>query len=281
MFSQRTAHHEAENALTIAIRGRRDLLDLTISNPTTADLPYDTEEIAAALACAAPYEPASLGLLSAREAAAADLGVSVDRVALTASTSEAYAVLFKLLADPGDEILVPVPSYPLFSFLAAYESIVVRTYPIVYVGRWHVDVGSLRAAVTPKTKAVVVVAPNNPTGSFLSGEELEALLDLQIPIISDEVFSRYPLAPHDGHVKTVAHADRSLVFALSGLSKRAALPQMKLGWMAAAGEASLVDRAMARLSIVLDAYLSPGAPGPTRAPTTPCVQHRSRRDPRS
>ena len=260
MFSRRTEHHETENALTVAVRAARGLLDLTVSNPTTAGLPYDLDEIRDALACAAPYAPESLGLRSAREAAAADVGVDPDRVALGASTSEAYAMLFKVLADPGDEILVPVPSYPLFSFLAAYESVVVRTYPVVYAGRWQIDLGALRDAVTPRTKAIVVVSPNNPTGSYLSRGELEAMLDLGLPIISDEVFSTYPLAPHEDHVETVASVERGLVFALSGLSKRAALPQLKLGWMAAGGEPKLVTAAMDRLALVLDAYLSPGTP---------------------
>jgi len=165
-----------------------------------------------------------------------------------------------MLADPGDEILVPAPSYPLLGFLAAFESVRLVPYPLVYAGSWHVDVDAMKRAVTPRTRAIVVVSPNNPTGSYLGRSELEAMLDLGLPVISDEVFAPYPIAVPDDRVRTVAHATRGLVFALSGLSKLAALPQMKLGWIAVAGEGALVAEAMARLELVLDAYLSVGAP---------------------
>ncbi len=278
-FSQRTLQNEPPNALSLALAEARrapspdkPFLDLTISNPTTARLVYSTDAISAALSNphALVYEPDSLGLPAARDAVASEyelqhpeLGLSPSRVAITASTSEAYAVLFKMLCDPGDHVLVPVPSYPLLAWLAAFEGVELRTYPLEYAGRWHVNLDALKRAVTDRTRAIVVVNPNNPTGSFLGKDELEAMLDLDLPIISDEVFARYSLrgdAPPQDRVDTVLRSTRGLTFALSGLSKLVGLPQMKLGWIACAGDDDMVRRAMERLEIVLDAYLSVGAP---------------------
>jgi alanine-synthesizing transaminase len=266
-FSARTSQHDAPNPLAQAVARSTALLDLTIGNPTAAGIPYAHQEILDALGDprSLVYAPEPLGLASAREAVARDWtarGIAIDasNVALTASTSEAYAVLFKVLCDPGDEVLVPAPSYPLLGFLAAFEAVTLKTYPIVYEGRWHVDLDALRAAVGPRTKAIVVVSPNNPTGSYLGIEELEAMLDLGLPIVSDEVFATYPLKRSEGRIASVASATRGLVFALSGLSKLAALPQMKLGWIGVGGEPALVAGAMARLELVLDAYLSVATP---------------------
>ncbi len=245
------------------------MLDLTISNPTTAGLPYDTATIASALGSPSSlvYEAQALGLGSARAVVASEYarsGSDVDpaRIAITSSTSEAYAVLFKTFCDPGDEVLVPVPSYPLLAWLAAFEGATLRTYPLEYAGHWHVDIGALARAVGPRTRLVVVVSPNNPTGSYLGRDELEAMLDLGVPIVSDEVFATYPLgeAVPEHRVRSVLHTNRGLVFALSGLSKMVGLPQMKLGWIACAGDRDRTDAAMERLETVLDAYLSVGAP---------------------
>jgi aspartate/methionine/tyrosine aminotransferase len=263
-----------ENRLSLAVSARRraaagadPFFDLTVSNPTAAGLPYEREAITAALASpdALLYEPDPLGLAAARAHVAADylaagIAVPPSRIALTASTSEAYAVLFKLLCDPGDEILVPVPSYPLLEWLATFEAAELRTYPLVYAGRWHLDVGALARAIGPRTRAIVVVSPNNPTGSFLGADELEAILDLGLPVVSDEVFARYPLTTRDDRTDSVLVASRGLVFALSGLSKLVGLPQMKLGWIACGGDPARADEAMERLETVLDAYLSVGAP---------------------
>jgi len=282
-FSRRTRvsdlaiPQEAPNALSRAVAAARArassagarLLDLTVSNPTTAGLPYDAEAIAAALAKRASlvYEPQALGLPSARSAVGSEYaksGIVVDpsRVAITSSTSEAYAVLFKMFCDPGDEVLVPVPSYPLLAWLAAFEGVSLRTYPLEYAGHWHVDVGALARAIGPRTRLVVVVSPNNPTGSFLGRDELEAMLDLGLPIVSDEVFATYPLgaAIPEHRVRSALESRRGLVFALSGLSKLVGLPQMKLGWIACAGDEGRTVEAMERLETVLDAYLSVGAP---------------------
>lgn len=293
----RSALDDPPNALGVAVaeaRTRGGLLDLTVSNPTEAGLPYDADAIRSALGSPAAlrYEPEALGLASARAAIAETyrrqgLAVSPSRIALTASTSEAYAVLFKLLADPGDEILVPVPSYPLLAWLAAFEGVVLRTYPLVYAGRWHVDLAELAAAVTPRSRAIVTVAPNNPTGSYLGRSELDAMLDLGLPILSDEVFATYPLRPlADDRVPSALAAERGLVFALSGLSKLAALPQMKLGWIACGGKDALAAEAIARLDLVLDAYLSVGAPVQHALPrlleasdvTTTALRARTRRN---
>ncbi len=284
-FSVRTSQHDAPNPLAEAVRDARTraaeggpaLLDLTVSNPTSAGIPYATTEILAALADPRGllYEPEPLGLASARAIVALDWtarGTAIDasRIALTASTSEAYAVLFKVLCDPGDEILVPAPSYPLLGFLAAFESVTLKPYPLVYAGGWHVDLDALKSAIGPRTKAIIVVTPNNPTGSYLGVHELDAMLDLGLPIVSDEVFATYPLrgsGPPCGRVASVATASRGLVFALSGLSKLAGLPQMKLGWIGVSGDASLVAQAMARLELVLDAYLSVATPVQLALPT--------------
>lgn len=272
MFSSRSSFDLSPNPLALALaRARaasRPLLDLTESNPTRAGIPYAGEAILGALAApgALVYEPSPFGLAAAREAVARDLasfGPAVDpaRVLLTASTSEAYAFVFKLLCDAGDEVLVPVPSYPLFEHLARLEGVRAVPYRLAYDGAWHVDVDSARRAITARTRALVVVSPNNPTGSYLKRTELEALASLGLPIVSDEVFARYPLRDDPGRARSALEAAGApLVFALGGLSKLAALPQMKLAWTAVAGEEARVAAALARLEIVADAFLSVGTP---------------------
>ncbi len=187
--------------------------------------------------------------------------VDPSRLLLTASTSEGYSYAFKLLADPGDEVLVPAPSYPLFEHLARLESVRAVPYRLAYDGAWHVDLASVRAAVTPRARAIVVVSPNNPTGSYLKRHELESLASLGLPIVGDEVFARYPLRDDDARAGSVLEAAGApLVLALGGLSKLAALPQMKLAWMAVAGDDACVGPALARLEVIADAFLSVGTP---------------------
>jgi aspartate/methionine/tyrosine aminotransferase len=190
--------------------------------------------------------------------------VAPDRVVLTASTSEAYSYVFKLLADPGDEVLVPRPSYPLFEFLARLESVRAVDYPLVYDGSWRIDFAALEAALTPRTRAIVVVNPNNPTGSFLKTGELDRLIALAaargLAIVSDEVFSDYAFAPDPERVRTLAGVTGALAFSLSGLSKTAGLPQMKLGWIVTSGPEELRAGALARLELIADTYLSAAAP---------------------
>ncbi len=259
------------NALAVALSAHRSagrrVLDLTGSNPTAAGIPYDAARVAAALAEGArhPYAPDAFGWLGARETISAlwkDRGIDVDpgRVALTSSTSEAYAHLLKLLCDPGDEVLVPTPSYPLFEHLVRYEGVTPVPYRIAYDGAFHLDLDSIRGAVTPRTRAVVVVTPNNPTGSIVKRAELGALATLGLPIISDEVFGEYLVAPAAGAARSVLEATDALVFALDGLSKLAGLPQMKLAWITVGGPAALCDPMLPSLELIADTYLSPGGP---------------------
>jgi alanine-synthesizing transaminase len=278
VFSSRSSVDLAPNALALALaRARaagRPLLDLTESNPTRAGIPYDGKAILEALAPAASlvYEPAPFGLTSAREAVARVLsaaGPAVDagRVVLTASTSEAYGFVFKLLCDPGDEVLVPAPSYPLFEHLARLEHVRAVPYRLAYDGAWHVDLDSARAATTARTRAIVTVSPNNPTGSYLKTAELSALGALGLPIVSDEVFASYPLRDDATRARSALDARGApLVFALGGLSKLAALPQMKLAWMALGGDDARVAAALARLEVIADAFLSVGTPVQHAAP---------------
>jgi alanine-synthesizing transaminase len=248
------------------------VLDLTESNPTSAGLAFPAEEILDALADGRSmrYEPTPAGLIAAREAVAdryyAPRGDKVDpsRILLTASTSEAYAFLIKLLTEPGDELLVPRPSYPLFEFLATLENVRISHYPLNYHEGWSIDTGALARAVTERTRAVVVVNPNNPTGSFVKSRELDALVDLckrrSLAIISDEVFSDYAFAADPDRVASLTGVDEVLTFSLSGLSKVAGLPQMKLGWIVTNGPLSQRGAAMERLELIADTYLSVATP---------------------
>jgi aspartate/methionine/tyrosine aminotransferase len=186
----------------------------------------------------------------------------LERLLLTASTSEAYSYLFQLLADPGDEILSPRPSYPLFEFLAGLSSVTIRQYPLRYDGSWHVDFDALEQAISAKTRAIVVVNPNNPTGSFLKRDELERLEEIAVSrgfaIISDEVFCDYAFVSSDNRAVTLAGERRALTFSMSGLSKVAGLPQLKLGWIVASGPGHAA--AMEALELIADTYLSVATP---------------------
>ncbi len=272
MFSSRLNWGIPANPLSRLLAEQRAsgaaILDLTESNPTSAGFTYPVDRILPALAdprslC---YEPSPAGILAARSAVSRYYGGKVDagRILLTASTSEAYALLFKLLADPGDEVLVPRPSYPLFDFLAALESVRVVEYPLVYHGSWAVDFDFVARQITPRTRAVVVVNPNNPTGSYLKKSELAELIDLcrrhDLAILSDEVFSDYALADDPRRVESLANVNDVLTFSLSGLSKLVGLPQLKLGWIVASGPAQARQEALARLELIADTYLSVGTP---------------------
>jgi alanine-synthesizing transaminase len=254
-------------------RGSR-ILDLTESNPTQAGFEYPRDILSAfADPAALRYHPHPRGLPTAREAVLryySERGVEVpaSRILLTASTSEAYSYLFKLLADPGDEILVPRPSYPLFEFLAGLESAIVRQYPLRYDGAWHVDFEALAAAVTRRTRAVVVVNPNNPTGSFLRRDEAAKLEELAarhgLAILSDEVFADYGFVENKDRVATLANTRSALTFSMSGLSKIAGLPQVKLGWIVASGPEH--QKALERLEWIADTFLSVATPVQTALP---------------
>jgi alanine-synthesizing transaminase len=274
IFSRRVAL-APPNALSALLDDKRRagarIRDLTVSNPTQVGLVYPGEEILAALAdpAALVYQPEPRGLLAAREAVAADyarrgLFVHVNNLLLTASTSEAYALLFKLLCDPGDTVLAPTPSYPLFDYLASLEGISLASYPLAYDGQWHIDFAALDEA--PPAKALLFVSPNNPTGSYLKEDEHRRLVawaaERGMALIVDEVFAEYPAAdaPRDRVELAARPGCEALVFSLGGLSKAAGLPQLKLGWIAAAGPEALVAPALGRLELIADSYLSVATP---------------------
>ncbi len=281
MFSGRLDWSIRANPISELLAEKRgsgeEILDLTESNPTRAGIEYPAGEIARALADprVLGYEPQPFGSLQAREAVAgyyrgAGFAIEPARILLTASTSESYAYLFKLLAGPGDEILTPRPSYPLFEYLAALEGVKAIQYPLFYDHGWHIDTAAFRSCITARTRAIVVVNPNNPTGSFLKTREFEdlqtAALEHDLAIISDEVFSDYEIVGGADRIKVAAANSGVLTFSLSGLSKVSGLPQMKLGWIAAGGPESVRDRALERLELIADTYLSVSAPVQLAAP---------------
>jgi len=280
MFSARTGWTRALNRLSAAVAARRrsgaPLLDLTETNPTRAGLRAPADVLAAlADPASLAYEPDPQGRPAAREAIATHArrrgtDIDPDRLLLTASTSEAYGFAFKLLCDPGDTVLVPRPSYPLFEYLAGLESVHVEPYALRYDGTWHVDLADLAAAFTARTRAVVAVSPNNPTGSFVKTAEAEALRSLaarhEAAIISDEVFADFPLRDDPGRARTLFADGPALTLCLGGLSKSCGLPQVKLAWMAMAGPAAARAEARARLEVVADTYLSVSTPVQQAAP---------------
>lgn len=273
-FSRRVPADRQPNQLTteraaLAAAGV-PILDLTVSNPTRAEIVYpDTLLQALASPAGLRYEPAPFGLASAREAVATDfsrrgLDVPASRIVLTASTSEAYGLLFKLLCDPGDRILVPRPSYPLFDYLSRLDAVSAVPYDLEYHGVWTIDVEALARRAEEGARAILVVSPNNPTGSWLRQDDFDRLLDLcaarNIAIIGDEVFADYPLDADSTRVSSVLAQDRVLTFGLGGLSKSVGLPQVKLGWIGVRGPGATVDEALARLEIICDTYLSVSTP---------------------
>ena len=280
MTSSRLPANLEPNALSRAVDAKRRrgvaVIDLTESNPTRVGFSYPSALLAAlADPQGLAYEPQPLGLWPARAAVAADfrrrgIVISADRVALTSSTSEAYALLFKLLCDAGDAVLVPRPSYPLFEHLTRLESVTAVPYDLEYHGTWRIDIDSVRRAAHARVKALLIVSPNNPTGSFLHRDDLAALADLSAthgwPIIGDEVFADYALDPAPSAIHVMAASD-VLTFSLGGLSKSAGLPQVKLGWIGVGGPAAKVDAALAAYEIVADTYLSVSTPVQVAAPS--------------
>lgn len=280
MFSKRTNWKLEENDYTRAVLRHREsgkpLVDLTVSNPTICGFEYDEAAILAALqsSSAMRYDPQPKGLRSAR-AAVVDyyrdkspaVALDPEHLILTTGTSEAYSFLFRLLCEPGDEVLVAHPSYPLFDFLASIQDVQLRPFRLLYDHGWQFDFAAMRQIIGPRTRAIIVVHPNNPTGHFVSHAEAEQLAKIchehQLALIVDEVFLDYALPcsadARQKHGSFVATA-QALTFVLSGLSKIVALPQLKVGWIAASGPEDPVENAMARLEVIADTYLSLNAP---------------------
>ena len=276
MFSERTNWRLAQNRFAQAVEEARargaKILDLTVSNPTRVGLLYDSRGILGSFGSdrVLDYDPQPKGLLHAREAIASyyreDHGIEIDpeQVILTTSTSEGYSFVFRLLCNPGDELLVPKPSYPLFEFLADLQDVKLVPYPLIYDHGWQIDFHSLEKAVSSRTRGVVVVHPNNPTGSYVKPEEMQLLnafcRDRGVAVIADEVFLDYRLAIEKGNRASFAGNSEVLSFTLSGLSKISALPQMKVAWLVTSGPSTQGGDAMGRLEVIADTYLSMNAP---------------------
>ena len=274
MFSNRLPPNPVPNALSRRLATlhaeRVPYIDLTESNPTRAGFSYPADLLhGLADAEAFRYDPQPFGLPGARAAVAAEYDrraahVDPARIVLTASTSEAYGWLFKLLCNPGDQVLVPRPSYPLFEHLTRLEAVEAETYEIDYHARWEIDVASVARAITKRTRAVLVVSPNNPTGSYLKARELERLTALciehDLALVADEVFVDYELEAPGDRVSDVALKTEALAFTLGGLSKSAGLPQLKLGWIVVGGASPRRTAALEGLELIADSYLSVATP---------------------
>jgi alanine-synthesizing transaminase len=273
MFAKRTNWNLETNRLSAALAAHRaagkPLIDLTLSNPTECGFQYDEEAILSALRnpAALRYEPNPRGLAVARSAVAQYYAeraaiVSNDDIFLTTSTSEAYSYVFRTLCNPDDELLIPAPSYPLFEFLADIQDVRLAGYPLVYDYGWQIDFHALEQAITPRTRGVIVVHPNNPTGHFAKPEEMRKLSEIcaarGIAIIADEVFLDFAL--NEKQIATFAANSGALTFTMSGLSKICGLPQMKAAWLMASGPEAWKTEALARLEVIADTYLSMSAP---------------------
>jgi len=272
-FAKRTNWNLTPNQLSEALAAHRasgkPLLDLTFSNPTECGFEYDISAILRALSNpeALSYEPNPRGLQSARLAVAGYYAdrkedVSVEDIFLTTSTSEAYSYIFRTLCDPGDELLIPSPSYPLFDFLADIQDVTLLRYPLLYDHGWQIDFHGLEQAITPRTRGVIVVHPNNPTGHYTKRGEIAKLNAIcsarGLAIIADEVFLDFSL---EGNAQPSFAVNRdALTFTLSGLSKMCGLPQMKAAWLAVSGPQHGKADALARLEVIADTYLSVNAP---------------------
>jgi len=273
MFSSRTPPKMLANKLTNIIEEKKlsniPLIDLTVSNPTQVSFDYPESEIIAALANKNSlfYRPDPKGLLVARKAIANYYNlqqVTEENIFLTASTSEAYTLLFKLLMNPGDSVLVPTPSYPLFEHLAQIEGVEAINYHLYFDGAWYIDFPYLQSVCQKNTQAIIIVNPNNPTGSYLKKEELKQLINFckqnNLALISDEVFYDYPHHKDKTRANSIATIDDVLTFTLNGLSKVAGLPQLKLGWIILNGPKEIFDEAYQRLEFITDLFLSVSSP---------------------
>jgi alanine-synthesizing transaminase len=287
MFADRTHWNLESNRWSEALARHRaagkPLFDLTTSNPTDCGFDYDRETILRALSnpAALKYTPDPKGLEVARHAVASyytprNIGVSPEHIYLTTSTSEAYSYVFRVLCNPGDEILVPEPSYPLLGFLAEIQDVTLRRYSLVYDHGWQTDLHALRNAITSRTRGIIVVNPNNPTGHFCKPHEVAALNEIcathGISLIVDEVFLDFPLEATASPF-SFAGNDGALTFTMSGLSKISGLPQMKFAWLVTSGPADSRSTALAKLEVIADTYLSLNAPIQTAAPAFLELRH--------
>lgn len=279
MFSRRTDWDRRPNRLTELLEARRasgrPLYDLTVSNPTELGIDYPEREILSALSDprALRYQPEPRGLPSAREAVceyyrAKDIHVDPANIFLTAGTSEAYSLIFKLLCNAGESALVPKPSYPLFDYLAQVNDVDLRDYPLRYYDSgWCLDIDDESAK---GARAIVIVNPHNPTGAFLKKQEHREIArtaqENGLALIVDEVFLDYPLAEDDRRFGSTAGDAEALTFTLNGLSKMAGLPQMKLGWIVVGGAPRPAAEAMERLEILCDTFLSVNSPAQAALP---------------
>ena len=277
-FAKRTHWELNANPLSVALQRLRDnnvpFLDLTESNPTACGFQYPKDKILSALSKEQNmiYTPCAQGLLDARIEVSryyAKKGITVDpgQIFLTASTSEAYSYLFRLLLNPQEEVLVARPSYPLFQFLIELNDAQMEFYPLIYdttPARWHIDFQTLQNLISPLTRLLILVNPNNPTGSFITQKEFKKLLEFcmhhGIALVSDEVFSDYAFAENSDRILSVATQNAVLSFSLGGISKSLGLPQMKCGWIAINGPKDMVQEASKRLEVISDTYLSVNTP---------------------
>jgi len=285
MFSSRTDWNTAPNRLSCLAAEKRLrgelIIDLTESNPTKCEFSYPIGEILNALSTqsVASYQPESFGLLSARKAVAkycAENGnpITPENIILTSSTSEAYSFLFKLLCNVGDEVVVPQPSYPLFEYLCQLNDITLRNYQLAYDGEWHIDFESLQKQFTNRTRAIVLVHPNNPTGSYLKQDEYDRIYMLasthDFSIIADEVFGPYDISPDVRRAHFAKNQSSVLLFSLNGISKLIGLPQLKLSWIITYGSSPHITEALKRLEIISDTFLSVNTPVQLAIPKLLC-----------
>ena len=273
MFSDRTAWSLEPNPLSEALADRlssgKPVIDLTESNPTKCGFYFEAEQILGALSDPAGlhYDPVPQGLLPARSTVvdyyrARNCTINVNDIFLTTSTSEAYSFLFRALCNPGDEVLIPQPGYPLFNFLADIQDVATIRYPLIYDYGWQIDFHALQRAITPHTRAIIVVNPNNPTGHFCKADDMHRLnqicLEGDLALIADEVFLDFSFGKDI--LPTFASNNKALTFTMSGLSKISGLPQMKVAWLIATGPEALKQQAIARLEMIADTYLSMNTP---------------------
>jgi alanine-synthesizing transaminase len=286
MFSDRTDWNLESNPLSKALADRlasgKPVIDLTESNPTKCGFRFETEQILGALSHPASlnYDPVAQGLLPARNAVvdyyrSRKCTVNVDDIFLTTSTSEAYSFLFRTLCNLGDEVLIPQPGYPLFNVLADIQDVATVPYPLIYDYGWQIDFHALQRAITPRTRGVIVVNPNNPTGHFCKADDIRRLNQIcregDLAIIADEVFLDFSLGTEI--LPTFASNNQALTFTMSGLSKISGLPQMKVAWLIATGVEALKQQAVARLEMIADTYLSMNTPMQLALPALLNLRH--------